>query len=92
MNNENLIPVEQLCKTYEVDFTFVQALSENDLLKIITIEEKSFISEADVASLEKMMRLHFDLGINLEGLDAVVHLLNKLNSLQDELIHLKNKT
>jgi len=37
------------------------------------------------------MRLHFDLHINLEGLDAVYHLLQRVENLQSEITSLNNK-
>ena len=38
-----------------------------------------------------MVRLHYDLEINMEGIDAITHLLKKLQTMQDEISVLKNK-
>jgi len=35
--------------------------------------------------------LHVDLDINIEGLDAISHLLQKVNALQNELVALRNR-
>lgn len=41
--------------------------------------------------LEKYIHLHYDLDINLEGLDAVAHLLNQIQVLQVEVRQLRNE-
>jgi len=38
-----------------------------------------------------MMRFHYDLNINIEGIDAITHLLQQIEDLQQELIATKNK-
>jgi hypothetical protein len=44
-----------------------------------------------LTELEKLVRLRYELDINLEGIDAIIHLLKKLQGMQDEIIILKNK-
>jgi len=41
--------------------------------------------------VEKMMRLHYDLHINLEGIDAISNLLKQVQDLKKENQILKNK-
>ena len=41
--------------------------------------------------VEKMIRLHYDLNINLEGVDVIYNLLNQVNSLKKEITDLQNK-
>jgi uncharacterized protein YoxC len=41
--------------------------------------------------LERLVRLHQDLNINLEGLGAVSHLLHKVNALQEEVQKLRKR-
>ncbi|HMQ44948.1 MAG TPA: chaperone modulator CbpM [Mariniflexile sp.] len=38
-----------------------------------------------------MTRLHFELDINLEGLDAIHHLLKQVETLQQDIVTLHNK-
>ncbi|HLI09207.1 MAG TPA: chaperone modulator CbpM [Ktedonobacteraceae bacterium] len=42
-------------------------------------------SEQDVALLRRIRRLQEDLGINLEGVEVILHLLADLQALQEEL-------
>jgi hypothetical protein len=38
-----------------------------------------------------MVHLHYDLDINIEGIEAISHLLDRVDNLQRELITLKNR-
>lgn len=91
MENENLIPVEQLCSHYQIELSFIDSLSEYGLIEVVITEENRFVSIDQVKDIEKMIRLHFDLDINLEGIDAVYHLLRKVDELNNELKSTKNR-
>jgi len=41
--------------------------------------------------LEKFVRFYYELDINLEGIETISHLLERVNALQDELTMLKNR-
>ncbi len=89
--DKHYISITEFCTSYEIDHAFVYSLNEYGLLEIITIEENQFIEEEQVREIERMIRLHYDLDINLEGIDAIVHLLNRVSDLQEEVRILKNK-
>lgn len=54
-------------------------------------EEKSFIPFSQLLELEKMIRLHYDLDVNVEGIDVIHHLVKKLEDAQNEIGRLKNR-
>ena len=91
MNLENLIPIPQLCSHYELDMSFFVNLSEIGLLQITTVETTSYIDLDSIQKIEKMIHLHQDLEVNIEGIDVVFNLLQKMVSLQNEVTALKNR-
>ena len=91
MNLENLIPIPQLCSHYELDMYFFVNLSEIGLLQITTVETTSYIDLDSIQKIEKMIHLHQDLEVNIEGIDVVFNLLQKMDSLQNEVTALKNR-
>lgn len=91
MELTNLISVQQFCSHYEVPVSFINALHELELIEVITIEETVFFSKSRIKEVEKIMRLHYDLEINLEGVDAIYNLLKKVKNLQEQIILLNNK-
>ena len=91
MRKENLIPIDQLCSHYHVERTFFNGLIEFELIEITTIEQTHYLHIDSLHELERIIRLHQDLYINLEGIDSVLHLLKKIDVLQTELSVIKNK-
>ena len=91
MENKNLIPVEQLCSHYQIEITFINSLSEYGLIELTRVDEIIFVYSDQVKDIEKMIRLHFDLDINMEGIDAIYHLLQKVDRLHNELKSVKNQ-
>lgn len=91
MNIENLIAADQFCAYYKVEFSFINSLHEFGLIRIVSVEEVQYIPLEQVQEVEKMIRLHYDLDINLEGIEAISHLLQRLGTLQKELSGLKNR-
>ena len=91
MNLENLIPIPQLCSHYELEMSFFVNLSEIGLLQITTVETTSYIDMDSIQKIEKIIHLHQDLEVNIEGIDVVFNLLQKMDSLQNEVTALKNR-
>ena len=88
---EDLITPDACCSYYSIEHSFIQSLNEYGLLTIISVEEKQFIPNTELQQLEKFIRLHYELGINLEGIDAIGHLLLKMKDMQEEITLLKDK-
>ncbi len=91
MHTENLIPVSEFCLNHNIEISFVRLLQETGLIEITTFEERLFIDIGQLQHLEKISRLYYDLDINLEGIDTIIHLLKRIDSLQDEIVFLKNR-
>lgn len=88
---EDLIPVIRFCESQGVDINFVTALGENGLIEIVREGDTLFVHIAKIPRLEKMVRMHFDLHINLEGIEAIAHLLERIEDLQQENLELRNR-
>ena len=91
MKKENLIPADEICIKYEVQRQFVSSLSESGIIEIVRVEETEYLHCDHLGEFEKMMRLHKDLDINLEGLEAISHLLRQIKQLQKDNLKLKNR-
>lgn len=91
MNSKNLIQIKQFCVYHEIDNTFITELNNYGLVEIIIQEEDEYLQPEQLPAIEKMIRMHYDLKINLEGIDAIYHLLNKIEALQQNLTATQNK-
>jgi hypothetical protein len=91
MKSENLIALNEFCLHHNIEISFISSLEQNGLIEIQTIKETGFIEAGQLHQLEKIVRLFYELDINLEGIDTINHLLNRINSLHSEIIVLKNR-
>jgi len=91
MEEQKLILVETVCSHYQLQFSFIEQLEEVGLISLVRENEVIFISEEKVSDLEKVLRLHEELNVNLEGIDIILNLLNKVGSLQSELAEAKQE-
>lgn len=91
METEDLIPLQEIITHHKVEVTFIDSLHEYGLIKITTVKETRYVYKEQISELEKMIRWHYDLDINLEGIEAISHLLQRVNSLQEELNAMRNR-
>jgi uncharacterized Fe-S cluster-containing MiaB family protein len=91
MEKENLIPATEFCAGHNIEISFINSLSDEGLIEITTIEETEYIHESQLNELEKIVRLYYDLDINIEGIETINHLIKKINDMQDEITYLKNR-
>ena len=91
MEERNMIPASECCAYYHVETSFIDSLEEYGLIELQILEEKKFVPAERLQDLEKFIHLHYDLNINMEGLDAISHLLGRLRHLQNEMTALRNK-
>lgn len=88
---KNLIPATKFCASHNIDLSFIRSLQETGLIDITTIEETGFIHASQLQQLEKIVRLYYELDINLEGIESVIQLLQRVTDMQDEINSLKNR-
>ena len=88
---QNLIAANEFCRHHNIEISFIYSLHEYGLIEITNLEDTVFIDSSELSELEKFLRLHYELNINLEGIDAISHLLKKLETMQEEMNQLNNR-
>jgi len=91
MEEAKQISVEQCCIYYQIETSFVQQLDDHGLIELKRAGKKAFITYEQLSDLEKFIRMHYDMEINLEGIEAITHLLNRMQRLQQEIKRLENE-
>jgi hypothetical protein len=74
-----------------VEYTFIHSLEEAGLLQITVVDQTPYITESDLQKLERMIRMHHELEINIAGIDAISHLLQRIEQMQEEIRLLRNR-
>ena len=78
------ISQQECIRLYKVDISFLNALEDADLLHPETEDETKYIIFEELTLLEKFMSWHYDLDVNLPGIEVMHHLLQKMEILQQE--------
>jgi hypothetical protein len=87
---DDFIAVNEFCEHHNIEISFINLLQQNGLIEISTIESKYFVAKEQLPRLEKFVRFYYDLDINLEGIETITFLLQRIEILQNEIIKLKN--
>jgi len=88
---DDLIAVNEFCVNHSIEISFLNLLQQNGLIEISTIESKYFVEKEQLPQLEKFVHFYYDLDINLEGIETITYLLQRIENLQNEIIKLKNR-
>lgn len=91
MSTADKISIQRICEIYEVDRNFVVSICEMDLIALDQEGPEHYISTEALPLVERMLRLHHDLGINEEGLHTIHHLLERMAGMQEEMRMLRNR-
>lgn len=91
MQNENLIPAIVCCDHYNIEISFIHSLHQYGFIKIVSDNFDEFIDIDELQTLEKFIRMHYELDINMEGMEAISFLLERVQSMQHEIAYLKSK-
>ena len=91
MGTEYLIAVDEFCASHNIEISFISSLHQSGLIEITTIKNSGFLEVDQLKQLEKYVRFFYDLDINLEGIETIDYLLHQINSMQDEIINLRNR-
>lgn len=86
-----MVTTTDLCTYYNVEHTFITSLQDAGLLHITVINEASYVPEDELQCLEKMIHLHHDLEINIAGIGAITHLLERVEQMQEDMRLMRNR-
>lgn len=85
METIDLIPADEFCTHHHVSYTFIATLQEAGLAEVTVVSERNFLQAAQLKEIEKLVRLHNELGINLEGVETIAHMLKRMEAMQEQL-------
>jgi hypothetical protein len=91
MQMKEYIQINEFCSRQGIQTNMIYSLQDFGLIELTVIDEISYIHHDQLAQAERILRLFSDLDINLEGIDVITHLLNRMHSMQLEIQELKNK-
>ncbi len=89
--NPDLILISEFCVYNHVEIEFVYRLEQRGLIETQTIQQVMYVQSEQLPRLEKFVRLYQDLAIHPDDLDVVNDLVERLESLQQQIAQLQNR-
>lgn len=87
----NRISCEEYIHLYNVELNFLESLEESGLLYLETDDDVKYIFYDDLARVERLSRWHYDLDVNIPGLEVIEELLRKMENLRTENLRLQQE-
>jgi hypothetical protein len=91
MDKEQMIPASEFCVYHNIELSFIYSLNESGLIDITVIKEEIFVPESQLKQLEQLMRLKQEMDINIEGIESITYLLQRIRDMQQYIVALNNK-
>ncbi|MEO7312993.1 MAG: chaperone modulator CbpM [Chitinophagaceae bacterium] len=91
MPAEEMIPASEFCIHHHIELSFIDSLQQSGLLQISRVEDQVFVPLSQMQQLEKLVRLYYEMDINLEGIETISHLLQRMNDMQRQITDLNNR-
>lgn len=89
--SENRLLYSECISVYEIQESFIDSLNESGLIRVILQNEDRFVECDDLSDLEQFIRWYYDMNINVEGIEALHHMLGRMKMLQQEMNELRNE-
>ncbi len=88
----DFIILSEYCSKSHIESSFIELLAEEGLIDLQTIEGVEYVYTSQLPDLERYIRWHYDLSINIAGIDVIKNLLLRLEELQKEIHRLRKET
>ena len=83
------ITYTECLQIYQVEETFLNQLESSGLIEIVIEEDDRYIEYDYLQEIEQFVRWHYELEINMEGIEALYHMLQQVQQLQDDVERLR---
>ncbi len=90
MQNE-LIIISEYCDKCHIEPSFIEMLQEVGLIDIQAENGERYLLFSQLPDVERYSRMYYDLSINMEGIDAIHHLLERMEEMRREIHSLHSR-
>ena len=91
MMSQKKITYTECLQIYQVEETFLDQLQSSGLIEIVLEEDDRYIEYDYLQEIEQFVRWHYELEINMEGIEALHHMLQQVQQLQDDVAKLRGE-
>ncbi|HKM45027.1 MAG TPA: chaperone modulator CbpM [Dysgonamonadaceae bacterium] len=85
------ITYRECVQIYQVEEVFLDALHSSGLIEVVIEEEDRYIEYDYLQEIEQYVRWYYELEINIEGIEALHHMLQQVRDLQSDVERLRSE-
>lgn len=86
-----LIIVSEYCHKCHIEPSFIDMLQEGGLIEVRTEAGERYLLLSQLPDVERYSRMYYDLSINMEGIDAIHHILERMEGMRREITSLRSQ-
>ncbi|WP_417786484.1 chaperone modulator CbpM [Tenacibaculum sp.] len=91
MSDKELISVQKVIIHHNLDEQFIESIESFQLIEFIVKDSNKYLHTEQLPILEKIIRLHYDLEVNMQGIDVINNMLDRMDSMHKTIQQLENK-
>jgi chaperone modulatory protein CbpM len=88
---QDFIIADEFCASHQLEISFIHSLKDHGMIETVFVDQSLCISIEELPRLEQIVRLHRDLDINLEGIEVINDLLERIEEMQTEITRLRKR-
>ena len=88
---QDFIIADEFCASHHLEISFIHSLKDHGMIEAIFVDQALCIHAEELPRLEQIVRLHRDLDINLEGIEVINDLLQRIEEMQVEISRLRKR-
>ncbi|MBU3122351.1 chaperone modulator CbpM [Sinomicrobium sp. 2019215] len=76
---------------HDLDEAFIRNLETYQLVEFVVKDTDRYVYVRQLPRLEQIIRLHYVLEINMEGIDVIRHMIDRMENMHRTIQQLKNR-
>jgi len=86
------ISCEEIISIYNIEITFINALEDSGLIHPEIEDEIKYILHDELTDLERFVNWHYEMEVNMPGIEVIHRLITQIETLQQENRRLLKQT
>ena len=91
MSNKELISIQKVIVHHNLDEQFIESIESFQLIEFVVKDTDKYVYVEQLPTLEKIIRLYYDLEVNMEGIDVINNMLDRMDMMRKTIQQLENK-
>ena len=88
---QEFIIADEFCANHHLEISFIHSLKDHGMIETVFVDQSLCFYAEELPRVEQIVRLHRDLDINLEGIEVINDLLQRIEEMQNEITRLRKK-